>query len=165
MDKEAQGQDSNSQKDNELAQSQDTLNVDSRAIKDRRKRPTPFLSRYTFWGRRKKHRRDTDPQKNYYVDRVGTGYGIVIIAIFILSVSDSLFTLYHLKRGYREINPVLNAFLFNNFYFLAVKYILTLVGISALALHKFFLFVKELVIILIVGYAILNIYQVWLYLR
>ena len=130
---------------------------------DRRNRPTPFLSRYTFWGRRKAHRRTEDPQANYYVDRVGGRYWGVIILIIILSVIDSLFTLYHLKRGYREINPLLNAFLFHNNYFLGIKYLLTVIGIISLALHKFFIFVRELIVLLIILYIALDIYQVVLY--
>lgn len=139
------------------------LCFDHRNRPDRRQRPTPFLSRYTFWGRRKRNRRESDPQKNYYVDRIGGRYMAAIIVIFVLSVADSLFTVYHIEKGgVREVNPLLNAFLFNNAYFLIVKYILTLVGIIALCLHKFFTLVRELVIVLIVGYVILNIYQVWL---
>jgi len=130
---------------------------------DRRRRPTPFISRYTFWGRRKAHRRTEDPQANYYVDRVGGKYWAVIILIIVLSVMDSLFTLYHLKRGYREINPLLNAFLFHNYYFLGIKYLLTVIGIISLALHKFFIFVRELIILLIILYIALYIYQVVLY--
>ena len=137
--------------------------VTERKRVDRRKRPTPFISRYTFWGRRKAHRRTEDPQANYYVDRVGGKYWVVILLIIVLSVMDSLFTLYHIKRGYREINPLLNAFLFHNYYFLAVKYVLTVIGIISLALHKFFIFVRELIVLLIILYIALDIYQVILY--
>lgn len=132
---------------------------------DRRKRPTPFLSRYTLWGRRKKHRRLTDPQKNYYVDRIQPKYLVLIILIFTLSVIDSIFTIHHLKYGYKEINPVLAAVVFNNLYFIVVKYLLTIVGILALALHQFFLLVRELIILLIVLYIFLDVYQVWIYFK
>ncbi|MFH1727815.1 MAG: DUF5658 family protein [Pseudomonadota bacterium] len=134
-----------------------------RVVKDRRKKPTPFISKYTFWGKRRGNRRDSDPQKNYYVDRVGAIYWIVVFIIIILSVSDSIFTLHHLKFGYKEINPVLNKFLFSNAYFLLIKYAFTVVGILALVLHKFFIFVRELIIFIILSYAALNIYQIWLF--
>jgi hypothetical protein len=130
---------------------------------DRRTRPTPLLSRYTFFGRRKKVRRLTDPQKNYYVDRIGTLYFFAIIIIFILSIIDSVFTIYHLKHGYAEINPILAKFVFNNLYFILIKYFFTIIGIVLLVLHKYFTGVRELVIFLIVLYTALDIYQIIIY--
>ena len=130
---------------------------------DRRKRPTPFLSRYTFLGRRRENRRLDDPQKNYYVDRLGGKYWGVVLAIMALSVFDAVCTLYqHRRGGVQEVNPLLNAVIFDSFLFQVVKYSLTIVGILALCLHKFFTRVRELIIFLIVGYVLLGIYQVWL---
>jgi adenylate cyclase len=43
-------------------------NVDRRNQKDRRERPTPILSRYTFFGKRGGFRRKTDQEKGGYLD-------------------------------------------------------------------------------------------------
>ena len=43
--------------------------TDRRLIKDRRKRATPFLGLYTFFGKRKGFRRKSDQEKGGYVDR------------------------------------------------------------------------------------------------
>ena len=40
-----------------------------RALGDRRKNPTPLLSRYTFFGRRRRFRRKEDQEKGAYLDR------------------------------------------------------------------------------------------------
>lgn len=130
---------------------------------DRRKRPTPFLSRYTFFGRRRENRRLDDPQKNYYVDRLGGRYWWVVAIILVMSVADALFTLNIHKTGrFMEVNPLLNAVIFDSRLFQLVKYLLTVLGILALCLHKFFTGVRELIIFLIVGYTLLNVYQIWL---
>jgi hypothetical protein len=134
-------------------------------IQDRRRRPTPFLSRYTFWGRRRGSRRGSDAQANYYVDRVSGKYWLVVWAVIALSVSDSLFTLHHLKFGFKEINPILNQFLFSNTSFLVAKYVLTAIGIVALVLHKHFTYIRPVIALVITLYLALNVYQLYLFLN
>lgn len=132
---------------------------------DRRKRPTPFLSRYTFVGRRRKSRRG-DETYNYYVDRLGSNVWGAISVIIILSISDSLFTLYFLSRGFREVNPLMDvAILIGKPVFIISKYIFTIIGILVLGLHKNFIFVKELIILMITFYTLLNAYHIWLFVR
>jgi hypothetical protein len=41
---------------------------DRRVLKDRRKKPTPAVSRYLFFGRRRMFRRKADQEKNGYLD-------------------------------------------------------------------------------------------------
>ena len=43
--------------------------ADRRVLDDRRKKPTPFFGRYTFFGKRKGFRRKGDQEKGGYVDR------------------------------------------------------------------------------------------------
>lgn len=132
---------------------------------DRRKRPTPFLSRYTFVGKRRVSRRG-DEKYNYYVDRIGGKVWGIILIIIILSVSDSLFTLHFLKRGFREVNPLMNiAILIGKPAFIISKYVFTVIGILVLGLHKNFRFVNELIILIITFYALLNAYHVWLFIN
>lgn len=144
---------------------EDKKNTPPERIGDRRKRPTPFLSRYTFRGRRRRARRSEEGY-NYYVDRIGGSVWVVIAIVFILSVTDSLFTIHFLGRGFREINPLMNiAILIGKPAFIISKYIFTVIGILALGLHKNFIFVKELIALIITFYILLNGYHIWLFVR
>lgn len=132
---------------------------------ERRKRPTPFLSKYTFIGRRRTARRKEE-QYNYYVDRLGGKVWGVIFFIIVLSITDSIFTLHFLKRGFREINPLMDiAILIGKPAFILSKYIFTIIGILVLCLHKNFRFVKELITLMITFYILLNAYHIWLFIR
>ena len=54
---------------------------------DRRRRPTPALSRYTFrGGRRRGPRRAADPQ-SIYVDQIGWGLTCILATIFIFHIA------------------------------------------------------------------------------
>lgn len=130
---------------------------------DRRKRPTPFLSRYTFIGRRRASRRGEESY-NYYVDRLGGKVWGVIAIVFILSITDSVFTLHFLTKGFQEVNPLMNIAIFiGKPAFILSKYIFTIIGILVLALHKNFRFVKELMALIITSYILLNTYHIWLF--
>lgn len=132
---------------------------------DRRKRPTPFLSKYTFVGRRRAARREEE-HYNYYVDRLGAKIWIIILIIVLLSITDSIFTLYFLAKGFREANPVMNYAIFlGKPTFIISKYIFTIIGILVLALHKNFRFVKELIALIIIFYISLDVYHIWLLLH
>jgi hypothetical protein len=132
---------------------------------DRRKNPTPFLSKYTFIGKRRASRRG-DEKYNYYVDRLDKKAWIATVIIVFLSVTDSIFTIYFLSRGFREINPLMNiAILTGKPAFIILKYLFTITGILVLGLHKNFRFVKELIGFIIALYLFLNIYHLWLFFR
>lgn len=132
---------------------------------DRRRHPTPFLSRYTFTGRRRTARRNSE-RYNYYIDRIGWKVWTIIVIVFILSVSDSLFTIHFLRKGYLEINPLMNvAILIGKPVFILSKYILTVTGILVLGLHKNFILVRELMVLIIIFYILLNSYHIWLFVR
>lgn len=132
---------------------------------DRRERPTPFLSRYTFVGRRRASRRGEE-RYNYYVDRPGSKVWGVIAIIFILSISDSLFTLHFLKKGFQEVNPLMSiAILIGKPVFILSKYIFTIIGILILGMHKNFIFIRELITLMIIFYVLLNAYHIWLFIH
>lgn len=132
---------------------------------DRRKHPTPFLSRHTFVGRRRATRR-ADERYNYYVDRLGGKFWGVIGIIFILSIIDSIFTIHFLTKGFHEINPLMNvAILIGKPVFIISKYIFTVIGILVLCMHKNFRFVKPLILLIIIFYVLLDIYHIWLFIK
>ena len=68
---------------------------------DRRRRPTPLLSRFTFKGRRRAGRR-TEESRNVYVDRFTATEWMLAAGIMVLSLLDLVFTLAHLDAGGRE---------------------------------------------------------------
>jgi hypothetical protein len=140
-------------------------NTNTQQRGDRRKRPTPFLSRYTFVGRRKETRR-AEEQYNYYIDRLSARVWAIITLIIFLSVTDSLFTIYFLARGYREVNPLMNvALIIGKPVFITSKYIFTIIGVLVLGLHKNFYFVKGLIGLIIALYLFLNCYHLWLFFK
>ena len=82
---------------------------DRRTIKDRRKQPTPGLSRYTFLGRRKNFRRKADQERGGYTDCYSEGLFFILILIVGLNSLDSLFTMIILDRGGWELNPIVRS--------------------------------------------------------
>lgn len=79
---------------------------DSRAGRDRRQQPTPFLSRYTFFGGRRRGGRRADEQRDIFVDIFGEHIFLVAILIVAMNMLDAFFTLLLLSYGGEEANPV-----------------------------------------------------------
>jgi len=121
---------------------------------DRRKRPTPMLSKYTFIGRRKTVRREEDKKRHIYVDRYNMSLFLMLMAILLLGVADACLTIYHVHvNGAVEMNPVMDYFLgMSPRVFFHVKYILTAICLVVLCLHKNIPLVKYLLGIAFVLY-------------
>ncbi len=81
--------------------------MEKRTQTDRRKNPTPLLSRHTFSrGRRREFRRQEDQRRGGYVDRYSPWLFAILIWIAALNILDALFTHLILDRGGTELNPV-----------------------------------------------------------
>jgi hypothetical protein len=80
--------------------------TDKRILKERRKQPTPALSRYTFLGERKRFRRKIDQQTGGYVDRYSSRLFFFLILIISLNILDALFTIIIIELNGVEINPI-----------------------------------------------------------
>ena len=107
--------------------------ISQRDIPDRRQRPTPVLSRYTFWGQRRHNRRGQDAKQNYYADRFQPKIMAWALLILAFSTLDGLFTLYHISQGATGANPLLNFCLSQGWsYFLALKTLITATGLFIL---------------------------------
>jgi len=92
---------------------------------------------YLFFGRRKEMRRDEDNRESYFLDHFSLRIFIVIIAIILLSLTDALLTLYLIRHGAAEVNPVMEHFLrYGPLPFLAAKYLLTTASIVLLLIYK-----------------------------
>ena len=68
---------------------------------DRRKRPTPMLSRYTILDGRRVAGRRTDEVANVYVDVYSVQLVALLLLFFTLTVIDSVSTLVYLGKGDR----------------------------------------------------------------
>lgn len=69
--------------------------AERRQLKDRRKRPTPMLSRYAFWGgRRVSARRADDRRGGYYIDRYGSGVFTLFTLMILLNALDGFLAFY-----------------------------------------------------------------------
>jgi len=141
-------------------------NPDNRIIKDRRKRPTPALSRYTFLGRRKTIRRKSDQQRGGYIDRYSSTLFFFLISILGLNVLDALLTLMILDLKGWEANPVVNSVI--SLYgtkFWVWKFSIVSISLAILCLHSRFKLVREIVIAIGCLYVIVVAYQIYLILH
>ncbi len=136
---------------------------DYRTVKDRRARPTPALSRFTFFGRRKSFRREADRHGGGYVDRYSSGLLTSLVLILALNTLDVLFTLTILNLGGREINAVVgSAIALWGDRFWIWKFALTSVCLVLLCLHSHFRFVKKAIWGMAAIYVLLALYQCYL---
>ena len=103
-----------------------------------------MLSRYTLLrGRRRANRREEDSAVPSYLDHVSRGIGVALLAIFTFHVLDAIFTLEHLARGGRELNPLMDVLIqTSDALFLWVKLVAAGVGLLFLGLHQNFPMVR-----------------------
>ncbi len=122
------------------------MQFDRRTIKDRRQKPTPLLSKYTLWGRRRSFRRKEDRERGGYVDRYHPGILFLLILVAGLNILDAFFTLIILDHGGWELNPVVYSvinILGDNFWIW--KFGLVSLSLVLLCLHSKFKVVKILI--------------------
>lgn len=139
-----------------------------RAYPDRRRKPTPFLSRYTITGSRQRNRRAGDRDRNYYVDIYSKKWLLVILTVLSMCILDGLFTIELMNGGASEMNLFMN-FIMNivGIHFLIIKYAITVIGLAILLMHKNFhifkgrISVKHIFALIFSGYALLISYEAW----
>lgn len=126
---------------------------DRRALRDRRQRPTSPFSRYVFFGRRRSIRRKSDRKTHIYVDLYGHYLLLALLLIILLSVLDAYFTIFHVERGAREINPLMDFLMgYGNTYFFVIKYVLTALGLILLCIYKSLPISRTIIICLLFFY-------------
>ena len=141
----------------EIAQLPDQ--TDRRLGPDRRRNPTPILSRYWLRGQRGLHRR-TPPGESFYVDRYQPREWAIILGILALSVADMGLTLLYLSEGGREANPLMEMALESgDGTFVAVKLFTTIIGLFVLLLHIRFRKVRPLLNTVLALYVAVVIYH------
>jgi hypothetical protein len=111
--------------------------LDRRNRGDRRRRPTPPLSRYLLVGGRRVKRRRIDDPPAYYVDRLGAKVWFTLLSIFLFQVLDANLTLHHIERGGVELNPLMGHLIsIGEGTFFAVKLAIAALGLFFLGIHK-----------------------------
>lgn len=116
-----------------------TAGRNSRLILDRRKCPTPIISRYTFYGgRRKSIRRKRDKKTIIYVDLYSTRLMMAVLSLLLLSCLDAYLTLELIAKGHVvEANPIMAFFLdYGTTPFTVVKFVITACCLIILCLFK-----------------------------
>ncbi len=106
---------------------------------DRRRQPTPRVSRYSLWGGRRRGMRRNEEREGTFVDVYGTRLFGLVAWIALMNVGDSFFTLVHLQAGGVELNPVADLLLTTGRWsFVLTKSILIGLALVVLAVHKNF---------------------------
>ncbi len=138
-------------------------NSDKRLGKDRREQPTPAISRYTIFGRRKDFRRKAEQQKGGYVDQYSSVLFFFLVLIVVLNILDAFFTLMILDLKGWEANPVVRSVI--DLYgtkFWIWKFSIVSFSIALLCLHSRFKLVKEVIIGISFLYFAVVFYQIFL---
>lgn len=105
---------------------------------DRRSRPTPRLSRYSFLGGRRQAV-EAEAREGSYVDIYGVPLLATIAWVSLMNVADSFFTLYHLQAGGIELNPIAQGLLnLGRLDFVLWKSVMISLALVVLCVHKNF---------------------------
>jgi hypothetical protein len=141
-------------------------NSDKRLGNDRREQPTPAISRYTFFGRRKDFRRKAEQQKGGYVDQYSSVLFFFLVLIVGLNILDAFFTLMILDLKGWEANPIVRSVI--DLYgteFWIWKFSIVSCSLALLCLHSRFRLVKEVIIGIGCIYVAVVAYQIFLLLH
>ena len=131
---------------------------------DRRRKPTPPLSRYSFKGRRRHFRRDEDRKYHIYVDLYGSKLLTAVLLLISLCVADAFLTLHHIKNGAYEMNPFMNMLLLKgDLTFFIIKYSLTALCIFLLVIYKNIPMVRRIFALLLILYTVIIIIHIQLF--
>ena len=106
---------------------------------DRRRNPTPRLSRYSLFGGRRQGAQRAEEREGAYVDLYSPWVLFWVTWVALMNIGDSFFTLVHLQAGGVEVNPVAAAMLrTGRFGFVFIKAALIGAALLVLTLHKNF---------------------------
>jgi len=142
-------------------------NTERRSLSDRRRRPTPPISRYTFYGgKRRIIRRQRDRDRYLFVDVYSTRLFLIILGVLILSCLDAFLTLSLIHRGVAfEANPVMASVLtYGVMPFTLIKFLLTAIALIVLCVLKNTRLVRITLPLILKIYIILILYEGYLYL-
>lgn len=106
---------------------------------DRRRQPTPILSRYSFAGGRRRGGRRLGEAEDQFIDVYNPSIVYLLLFFFSLTVIDSVSTLVYLGKGGREMNPVAQWMIDQGpTFFVMTKGVLSACCLMFVMLHKNF---------------------------
>lgn len=115
--------------------------IEKRVLLDRRKSPSPFISRYTFiGGQRRTIRRVSDKKKHNFVDIYSPHLLLLLLLIFALNIIDSYLTLTLVSENLAtEFNPIMSFYLgLGNKSFITAKFFITIIPLFTFCICKNF---------------------------
>ncbi len=131
---------------------------------DRRQRPTPRFSRYTFFGGRRRKARRPEEREGSFVDRYNPRVVLAVVWVALMNVGDSFFTLMHLQGGGIELNPVAAELLrTGRLGFVFWKSLLIAIALLVLVQHKNFWLARAGLWLAAGAYTLLNLYHLSLF--
>lgn len=131
---------------------------------DRRLRPTPRLSRFTFRGGRRRGARRRGEGEGSFVDLYGVRLLSILLWVALMNVADSFFTLVHLQHGGTEVNPVAGLLLATGLpAFVLLKSTLIALALLVLCVHKNFHLARLGIWIAAIAYTLLFLYHLSLF--
>jgi len=137
--------------------------IDRRTLHDRRKKPTPMLSWYTFFGWRQGFRRKSDREKGGYIDRYSSKLFLLFFSILCLNIVDvSLTHTITYQKGWK-LNPMIRFVMeMSGERFWIWKFVIISIVLILLCLHINFKPVKTITVSLSSIYFLIILYQVFL---
>lgn len=137
---------------------------DLRTLKDRRMQPSPALSKYTLYGRRRVFRRKEDQLKGGYVDQYPPVLLFLLILPIGLAILDAWFTMMILNDGGQEVNPVVaSAIQLFGEKFWIWKFLIVSIPLILLCIHSKFRWVIPAIIIITAINSLAVLYQIFLF--
>lgn len=141
-----------------------SLGGEYRGGDDRRAEPTPRLSRFSFFGGRRRGPRRLGEQEGSFIDVYSKGLWLTVLWVALMNVGDSYFTLVHLQAGGVELNPVAAALLgTGRLGFVLIKSLLIAVALCVLCIHKNFFLARLGIWIATASYTLLLLYHLALF--
>jgi len=128
---------------------------------ERRKRPTPALSAYSFWRGRRRAVRVAGTREGSFVDIYNPRLALLLLLFFFFTVVDSVSTLVYLEKGGREVNPIAQWMIDQGGdFFILTKGLLSAACILFIMVHKNFKYSRIAIIIGFSFYLALTIYHI-----
>ena len=131
---------------------------------ERRKRRTPMVSRYTFFGGRRRDFLSEDDARDAYVDVYDRRLAMLVLVFFALTMFDAIATVYYIDHAHgSEANPIADWMLRQGRpYFVLAKGLPTALLLLFVMIHKNFRYGRLALALGFGFYFLLGIYHVTL---
>lgn len=131
---------------------------------DRRNRPTPRVSRFSFRGGRRRGGRRRGEDQASFVDLYSVRLLAMLLWIALMNIADSFFTLIHLQSGGTEVNPIAGVLLTTGLpSFVLLKSTMIALALVVLCVHKNFHLARLGLWVAAIAYTLLCLYHLSLF--